>query len=320
MKTLIILFISFLFSFNCIAQPSERRLSREEYIQQFKNEAIKEMILNKIPASITLAQAVLESGDGNSPLAKYANNHFGIKCHSGWKGETFIQDDDTKNECFRKYFSVYDSYKDHSQFLMTRSWYMPLFDLKLTDYKAWAHGLKKSGYATHPRYAEMLIEIIEKYELHQFDKITEMPILATVDPKAIQVKEEEAKSRDIVSDYKHVHTIDFSKNNIKFIVAKQGDTYTSIAEEEMMGLWQIMKYNDFDRFYKLKDGDVVYLQPKRNKTYQEFHTVQEGETMHFISQKFGIKLRKLYKRNNLKQGDKISVGQRISLNKTLPEQ
>src|SRR5690606_33030948 len=134
------------------AQPAERRISRESYIEMWKDEAIRQMHEYGIPASITLAQGILESANGNSALAKYANNHFGIKCHE-WQGSTFIQDDDTKDECFRKYESAEDSFKDHSVFLANRKWYSDLFQLKVTDYKGWAHGLKKAGYATHPKYA-----------------------------------------------------------------------------------------------------------------------------------------------------------------------
>ena len=135
----------------------------------YREDAIREMERNSIPASITLAQGILESGDGNSPLARYANNHFGIKCHSDWTGKTFIQDDDKKNECFRKYKDPYESYKDHSDFLK-KNRYAFLFELKITDYKGWAHGLKKAGYATNPKYPHLLIKIIEENNLAQYDK------------------------------------------------------------------------------------------------------------------------------------------------------
>jgi hypothetical protein len=169
LTAIVLLFIS-VFT-GAYAQPSGFVLTREEYIETYREEAIKEMLLNKIPASITLAQAIVETASGNSPLAQYANNHFGIKCHNGWKGFSFILDDDEKNECFRKYESVQESFEDHSRFLKTRRWYAPLFELKITDYKGWAYGLKKAGYATHPKYAEMLIQVIEENKLYELDQL-----------------------------------------------------------------------------------------------------------------------------------------------------
>ena len=165
---ILVLTVLTILTFNLFAQPGSKRISRSEYIELYKEDAIREMERNSIPASITLAQGILESGDGNSPLARYANNHFGIKCHSDWTGKTFIQDDDKKNECFRKYKDPYESYKDHSDFLK-KNRYAFLFELKITDYKGWAHGLKKAGYATNPKYPHLLIKIIE--ENRRFRKI-----------------------------------------------------------------------------------------------------------------------------------------------------
>lgn len=162
-KMRIFLFItSFFISTLIFAQAGSKRISREEYINTYKDDAIEEMQRTGIPASITLAQGILESGDGNSALARYARNHFGIKCHSDWKGATFTMDDDAKDECFRKYKHALESYKDHSDFLTGRNRYAFLFELKLTDYKGWAHGLKKAGYATNPKYPKLLIDIIER--------------------------------------------------------------------------------------------------------------------------------------------------------------
>ena len=170
-KILAILFLLFFNWTYAQAQPAERRITREEYIEMYKDDAIREMLKSGVPASITLAQGILESGNGNSPLAVYAKNHFGVKCHKGWTGESMRLDDDEKNECFRKYETVYESFKDHSDFLVTRSRYAFLFDLKITDYKGWAKGLKKAGYATNPNYPSLLIDLIEKYELYNYDKV-----------------------------------------------------------------------------------------------------------------------------------------------------
>ena len=175
LTALVLFFNVFLFTLQAQSQPAEPRMSRSEYIDTYRDQAIREMHATGIPASITLAQGMLESDYGNSPLAKYARNHFGIKCHKGWEGPSFIQDDDEANECFRKYYSAFESYRDHSEFLMTRERYAFLFDYKSTDYKSWARGLKKAGYATNPVYADMLIRIIEENDLHQYDHVKKLP-------------------------------------------------------------------------------------------------------------------------------------------------
>jgi LysM repeat protein len=302
-----LLFLSLLiFATSTHAQPSETRISRQEYIETYKDIAVREMLEFNIPASITLAQGILESGDGNSPLAKYAKNHFGIKCHKGWDGPTFIQDDDEKNECFRKYSDVEESYRDHSLFLKGRKWYAELFDLKVSDYKGWAYGLKKAGYATHPKYAEMLIELIEKNELYKYDKIDELPKTAQKSPKGYEKKPEQ-------KSYQYAY-----RNKIRYIVAQKGDTYYKIAKRYEMGLWQIYKYNDLERSEICKEGELIYLQPKRGKGDAVFHVVEKGETMRSISQKHGIKLKKLYKRNNMEWGFQPAIGQKLYLQKNAP--
>jgi LysM repeat protein len=291
-------------SLNLCAQPAEYRMSRQEYIEKFKEEAIKEMLEYGIPASITLSQGMLESGDGNSPLAKYANNHFGIKCHKGWDGPTFIQDDDTKNECFRKYYSPYESYRDHSIFLKTRSRYRALFDLPLTDYKAWAHGLKAAGYATNPKYADLLVRIIEDHKLYELDRIGKMPAIT---PKTTVVKAPVPESLSALNVA--------VRNNIKYVVARPGDTPYKLARELDMATWQIYKYNDLSKNDQLKSGEIIYLQPKRNKAEEEFHVVQHGETLRSISQKHGVKIIKIISRNNLAPGVEPSVGEKLYLRK-----
>ena len=211
---------------NVLGQPAEYKLSQEEYIEKYKDEAIREMLMHGVPASITLSQGMLESGNGNSPLAVYANNHFGIKCHKGWEGLTFIQDDDEKNECFRKYGSVLESYSDHSAFLSGRSRYATLFDLKRTDYKGWAKGLKKAGYATNPHYPQLLIKIIEKHNLNEYDKTKEMP--------SIKPSPQEYVNRPLLKGRKvMIH------NGVKYILVKQGDTYFKIANKLELMLFEI---------------------------------------------------------------------------------
>ncbi|MFN7013939.1 MAG: glucosaminidase domain-containing protein [Bacteroidia bacterium] len=298
---IILCLITLRFSLSAIAQPSETRISRQEYIETYKDIAIREMLEFNIPASIKLAQGILESGDGNSPLAKYAKNHFGIKCHKTWDGPTFIQDDDEKNECFRKYSDVEESYRDHSLFLKGRKWYADLFELKITDYKGWAYGLKKAGYATHPKYAELLIEIIEKNELYRFDKLDELP-------KSLQAKNSASSKKPVRKNY------EFStKNNIRFIVAQKGDTYYKIARRYEMGLWQIYKYNDLEKSDICREGELIYLQPKRRKGDMATHTITKGETIRSISQMHGIKLKRLYKLNNLPHDYQPKIGEVLKL-------
>lgn len=303
MKRLLFILFLLVFGFSQ-AQPAERRITREEYIEIYKDDAIREMMKSGVPASITLAQGILESGDGNSPLAVYAKNHFGVKCHSGWKGESMRLDDDAKNECFRKYETVYESFKDHSDFLVTRSRYDFLFELKVTDYKGWARGLKKAGYATNPKYADLLIMLIEKNNLDQYDNYAKVP------PRKLAKK----RSSQILASAQVSHQIRLH-NNIKYITIKEGDTFYRIAQDFEMNLWQIYKYNDLNKSDVLKTGEIIYLQPKRNKAKEEFHIVKRGQTMRGISQLYGVKLKKLYKKNNMFVGTQPNAGDKIFLKK-----
>lgn len=303
-----ILFFFLVLLQNLVAQPAERRITRSEYIEKYKEDAIQEMHHSGVPASITLAQGILESGDGNSPLALYANNHFGIKCHAAWKGETFIMDDDEKNECFRKYNSAYESFKDHSEFLTSRSRYADLFELNITDYKGWATGLKAAGYATNPKYADLLIALIEKHELNQYDNYAKVPSKQLAKNKTSSILAENQSKRVIKL-----------RNNVKYTFVSEGDDVASIAADFDMNTWQIYKYNDLNKSDKLKSGEIIYLQPKRNKATEEFHTVKSGESMRDIAQMHGIKLKQLYKKNNLIVGTQPQAGQKLSLRKKLKE-
>ena len=302
MKKAVYISILFLIGWNIIsAQPAERRITRGEYIETYKDDAIREMIKSGVPASITLAQGILESGDGNSPLAVYAKNHFGVKCHSGWKGESMKLDDDAKDECFRKYETVYESYRDHSDFLVTRSRYDFLFELKITDYRGWAKGLKKAGYATNPKYADMLIMLIEKNDLSQYDNYSKVP------PRKLSKK----RSSKLLASTS-TRTIKLH-NHIKYVKVKEGDTFYRIAQDYEMNSWQLYKYNDLNKGDVLKVDDIIYLQPKRNKSKEKFHIVKQGESMRDISQLYGVKLKKLYKKNLIIVGTQPNVGDKIFL-------
>jgi hypothetical protein len=294
-------------SFSSVNGQSDKKITRQEYIEQYKDIAIKEMKRTGVPASITLAQGALESGDGNSRLAKKGNNHFGIKCHD-WKGRKIRHDDDENNECFRKYKSAYDSYKDHSDFLSSKQRYASLFELEPTDYKGWAKGLKKAGYATSRSYDKALIRIIEENGLYAYDQGVEI----IKEPAAGEAL---AEASGAITGSRMV----LEKNRIRYIIAKPGDTYTSISNELDLMPWELRKYNELDQGAKIDSGQILYIQPKRKRAEagEKTHVVREGETMHDISQLYGIKLAELYKKNLMKEGTEPAVSQTLQLRKGL---
>jgi LysM repeat protein len=288
-----------LISFLSIPNAYASKITRKEYISMYKNEAISDMHRFGVPASIKLAQGILESDNGNSKLARTANNHFGIKCHD-WTGPKVYYDDDAKNECFRKYRTVLESYDDHSQFLKTRTRYSFLFEYKSTDYKAWAYGLKKAGYATNPQYPQLLINLIEDNELYQYDSDYRKP--------AVFVKKQTSRTGrgTPVSGIK-------IRNNRKSTVANAGENYRTVAERVNVMPWQVLKYNDLKDNTEIKEGDVIYLQPKRNKANKDFHIVQAGETLHYISQQYGIKMKSLCSHNKITADTPVVPGQKLWL-------
>lgn len=306
---------------------NEDLINKKKYIETFKYYAIEEMLRAKIPASITLAQGLFESGIGTSRLALEANNHFGIKCKSEWTGPYILEDDDEHKECFRKYTTPFDSYKDHSDFLTKSQRYAFLFELPSTDYKGWAVGLKKAGYATNPKYSQKLIEIIEEFKLHELDLInTEQFALMykpEINSQQLLTNENESTNPEI-KDTIMLNLIEKTENDhqpgelitingLKALIASDGDSYLKIAHKNNITLWQLYEYNDFKKNSHLNKGDIVYLQQKRSRSKEEIHTVSEGETMHSISQKYGIKLRSLYNKNRLQIAEEPATGQQISL-------
>jgi LysM repeat protein len=286
----------------------------QEYINKWKEVAISKMNIHNIPASITLAQGILESGSGNSKLAKLANNHFGIKCHSSWTGETYYQDDDTKDECFRKYQNASQSYEDHAAFLKKKR-YENLFLLDITDYKGWAKGLKKAGYATNPKYPDLLINLVEKYNLSQYDDINYINSSPMIGKDSGLNNSVNKKYDFDAIKLSTKHKLDKTGNSVPFIVVKQNDTYKKLEKEFGIRKWQVVKYNDLRKSHELNAGERIFLKPKRCKSKEEFHYVREGQTMRDISQLYGVKLKKLYKRNNLDQGAVPKGGQKIYLRK-----
>lgn len=292
-----------------------KKMTPKEYIAKYQDEAIKEMKRAKIPASITLAQGMLESGYGNSELARKANNHFGIKCHSDWTGPVFKMDDDAKNECFRKYKHVLDSYKDHSDFLTGKRRYADLFKLKITDYKGWARGLRKAGYATNPKYARLLIDMIERYELHKFDKGAKRQKRTneqSIDKKDNRLKDEEAVG-DIEITVGETHPVLKTKHWVKYVQVKPGDTYYSISKKKGISLRTLYKYNECNADTLLNVGDKIFLQPKRNKGTVKQITFQKGDNLYRIAQEYGIKLKHIYRRNRWSPKHKPKPGDTIIL-------
>lgn len=271
-----------------------------EYIDTYDELAVDQMKKYRIPASITLAQGLLESGAGQSTLAKKSNNHFGIKCGSSWRGKSVRHHDDALNECFRSYRNPKESYEDHSVFLTTGARYAFLFKLDITDYKAWAHGLKKAGYATNPSYANRLIQIIEDYDLYKYDT------------KAGRKKaSSSAKSKAQLVPHQP-----YIANGLLYVKARRGDTFECISEEFDVSVRKLIKYNDLHRGYTLAQDDIVYLKAKKRRADKQYtiHIVRAGDSMHTISQMYGIQLNRLYKMNK-KHPDEYTpqVGDRLKL-------
>ncbi len=256
-----------------------QKLSRIQYIQQYKDIAVRQMRMYNIPASIILAQGCLESGNGNSSLAVKANNHFGIKCHTSWKGKTYRHDDDKRRECFRKYNSAVESYEDHSIFLSTGKRYASLFDLKITDYKAWAHGLKAAGYATNPKYAQLLIDIIETYKLYEYDvpktfNTTRKELKAKKRYEKMQKKalkkngvvppppavdgEDQPLQECRLYKYSKKRKI-YLKDGKYYVYALKGDTYKSLAKEYKQFTKTVLKSNNLKSAERIAEGAKVFI-------------------------------------------------------------
>ncbi|HEY1046303.1 MAG TPA: LysM peptidoglycan-binding domain-containing protein [Bacteroidia bacterium] len=265
----------------------------KQYIDSFKNIAMQEMIEYKIPASITLAQGLLESGSGNSRLAKEGNNHFGIKCKKDWTGCKILEDDDALQECFRCYTTAEESYRDHSRFLKDNKRYAALFVLDIMDYKAWAKGLLSAGYATNQKYADLLISTIERNRLARFDTMIQNghnPYSGVVQPN-----------------------IDIVDNKVPSTVVQPNQTVKTIAEVNHKSERKLDKYNDLKYHKAIEPGDVLYLRPKKRKASVPNHEVKDGETMWEISQKYAIKISSLYKKNLMEPGTEPAPGTVLQL-------
>ena len=315
-----------------LGQRGEDRISRHEYIAQWKDVAISNMEQYGIPASIILAQGILESASGNSRLARKANNHFGIKCH-GWQGKKVYHDDDRRQECFRKYSSASESFQDHAVFLSTKNRYAFLFDLKSDDYKGWARGLKRAGYATNPRYPQLLIKIIEDHRLYDYDnqktvkkreKEERPETEADRLPEPVYSQKEldsERRENPVKHRREEVIAIGYTtarfNDRIRYTRAREGDTPEKLAAEFDLGPWQIRKYNDLPKDYRFAAGDRVFLQPKRRKNKQRPRVVlTEEQTLWEVSQNYGVKLKFVQRYNpHLPVQAKLAPGTTVHLRK-----
>ena len=294
----------------------------QAYIEEFSDIAVRQQQRHGIPASIILAQGLLESGVGRSRLAVEANNHFGIKCH-GWTGATIYHDDDEENECFRKYNSVLESFEDHSLFLTSRPHYAFLFELDPLDFRAWAHGLRAAGYATCPYYAYRLIAIIEEFELYRFDRLaiataqqsTTAQQTASVSQQAPQAElvRGRIQSGAGISAFEP-HQV-YRVNRRRFVVARAGDTFGSIADQFGVREQQLLSFNEMPEGARPIVGERVFLQRKRTRAPRGYdsHVVQPGESLYSIAQTYGIRLLNLFEINNLPLDERAELGMILRL-------
>ena len=310
-----------------ITARAQKQEAVTNYISKYNELAIAEMKRTGVPAAITLAQGIHESGAGKSELASASNNHFGIKCKSNWTGESVKHDDDAKAECFRKYPAVEDSYKDHSDFLKNGQRYASLFSLDPTDYQGWANGLKKAGYATNPKYPQVLIKLIEDYDLQNYTLVALGKVVGNNEPMAGRIRPEPGSTgtttpvatieTDNVQDApKEIITYpagEFKINETKVVFARKGTSYLSIAKQFDVDLSKIFEFNEIPRAEMTDKDQLVYLQRKRKTGNSEFHIVQPGETLQAIAQLEAIRVESLRELNWLKKEEMPAIGEKLSL-------
>lgn len=312
MKKLLFAVVVALLSMLCIADSPQK-----SYIETYSDLAVEEMYRTGVPASITLAQGLLESGYGLSELAVKGNNHFGIKCHNTWTGARVYHDDDAKGECFRKYDSPEESFRDHSDFLRYRDRYKFLFDLELTDYKGWAHGLRKAGYATDPKYPEKLIRLIEEHELYLYDTPDAFGEEGHSVPQSPSQLE---RPRPLTGRQREVFSFAlsrqlYSQNGVPFVYAAEGETYESIARSYRLFVKELLKFNDLKEEEMLMPGTVVYLQKKKKASHPglDKYVVEEGQTLREISQRFAVRMKYLCRLNGIEETHVLREGDVLQL-------
>ena len=314
MKKTLFAILVVLLSAICMADTPQR-----SYIEKYAPLAIDEMYRTGVPASITLAQGLLESGNGLSELAVKGNNHFGIKCHNNWTGAKVYHDDDRKGECFRKYDSPEESFRDHSDFLRYRDRYKFLFDYELTDYKSWADGLKAAGYATDPKYPEKLIRLIEEYELCIYDSMQP----GESEDEALHIPDSPAQleqARPLTDGQREVFRFAlsrqmYSQNGVPFVYAEEGETYESIAKSYGLFRREILRFNDLKEDSELLPGTVVYLRKKKKAAHPglDRYVVEEGQTLWEISQRFAVRMKHLCRLNGIGEDHVLREGDVLQL-------
>lgn len=328
------LFSLLIISLFCFCQVDAQRLSPEQYIELYKDFAIREMKRMGVPASITLAQGLLETENGNSVLVKKSNNHFGIKCKNNWTAGGVSHDDDAPGECFRTYKDAEDSYRDHSNFLRGSERYAFLFSLDPSNYKGWAHGLKKAGYATNPKYPNILIRHIERYNLQQYDLAaaddvpkfdkknfrddpvvadTELKMLTSyVDDKRTIPESNGSLNQDVLSNVttegKVTHV-----NNRKCVWAPKGTSLLVIATHHNISLKKLLDFNDLEEDGILETDQLIFLQKKSTTGKQPFYQVSQEETYYDVAQKNGVQLEYILEYNQVNEDENLKVGSKVYL-------
>ncbi len=312
------------------AEPAAGDSPQSRYISAYSQIAVEERRRSGVPASITLAQGMLESGNGLSELAVRGNNHFGIKCHD-WKGQKIYFDDDRKGECFRKYRSPEESFRDHSDFLRYRDRYKFLFDFNVTDYRSWAYGLKKAGYATDPAYPQKLISLVETYGLDRFDKpsrhdrkpadnaasadgMSDADVAVPQPPAELEAPVPVSDRRGKAVSISLTRQL-YSQNKVPFVYSAEGETYSEIAGRYNLFRKEILRYNDLAQDEVLMPGTVVYLQPKKSRAakHVDKYVAEGGETVRDISQRYAVRLKNLLRLNGMDADRELLEGEMINL-------
>jgi len=315
-----ILFLFFVFS--AMTVRSQQHETVRNYIQTYKDLAMAEMKRTGVPAAIKLAQGIHETLAGTSKLVLKSNNHFGIKCKTGWTGESVSHDDDARGECFRKYPSAEDSYRDHSNFLKNSQRYSGLFQLDPTDYAGWANGLKKAGYATNPKYPVVLIKLIEDYQLQNYT------LLALGKP-AMDTNKQSSPDTAVrkIGGFKPMGEIfpgtkknnyppgEFKINETRVVYAKKGVSFLSLAQQYTIPLARLFEFNELSQSESLTADQLIFLQRKRKTGVDEYYKVLPGETLYDIAQQQGIRLESLRELNFLGPDDRPAPGEKLSLRK-----
>jgi LysM repeat protein len=289
-----------------------QNISVEDYISTYKDIAIAEMKRSGVPASVTLAQGILETENGNSVLVKKSNNHFGIKCKSTWTGESVTHTDDAPNECFRKYTRAEDSYKDHSDYLKTSPRYAALFQLNPADYKGWAYGLKRAGYATNPRYPQIVISNIEKYNLQQYDDgnyVAENNVQKEVTASQVVLTKTSYENEELTKAIKSKSKF----NGLKAIFASKGTSLLAIATAADIALIKLLDHNDLLTDGLLKEDQLIYLEKKNKQGNRDFYTALQNERLADISQNNGVQLKMLMQLNDMREDESVKKGTKIKL-------